>query len=116
MEAKKRLYIVSFGNSREYRVEFDDVDNRDAFHHTNPLKGIETEIAARLEKEFPGQALGYFETPKVTEVDYADRDKYASYPELTPEAVKDIEEVLKKEIEVRAQDREDNLDAPYSNI
>lgn len=116
MDAKRRLYIVSFGNSREYRVEFEDVENRDAFHHTNPLKGVEAEIKARLEKEFPGESLGYFETPKVTEVDYADRDKYASYPELTPAAVAEIEGVLKKEIEVRAQDHEDNLDAPYSNI
>ena len=34
MEAMKRLYIVSFGDSRKYRVEFEDVANVDPFHHT----------------------------------------------------------------------------------
>ena len=57
MEAKKRIYIVSFGDSDRYRVEFEDVANVDPYHHTNPMKGDEAEITSYLKKLFPREAL-----------------------------------------------------------
>lgn len=116
MEAKERLYIVSFGDSRKYKVEFKDVDNVDNYHHTDPLKIIEQEISEYLQKEFPGQSLAYFTTPKITEVKWSDREKYADYPELDRVEVEKIKSVLKREIEMR-QDL-DRLDrnAPFDQI
>lgn len=116
MEAKKRIYIVSFGDSDRYRVEFEDVANVDPYHHTNPLKGVESEITKYLNKLFPGEALAYYDTPKIEEVYWKDREKYADIPLLDEAAVKKIETGLKVEVENR--NFQDMLDsnAPYANI
>lgn len=116
MEAKKRLYIVSFGDSKKYRVEFEDVENTDSFHHTNPLTDVEAEIKVYLDKLFPGEALAYFATPKITEVYWDDRAKYESYPELDAAAVKDIEAELKVEVENRNDQNSLDRNAPFAEI
>lgn len=116
MEAKRRLYIVCFGNSRKYRVEFEDKANVDSFHHTDPLAKVKAKIANDLDKIFPGEPLAYYETPKITEVSYDDKDEYESYPVLDEDAVKDIEKELRKEI----QDRNDldllDRNAPFNDV
>lgn len=114
MEAKKRLYIVSFGDSDKYRVEFDDVDNVDPFHHTNPLAHAEHEIEDYLNRMFPDEPLAYFETPKVTEVRWEDRAKYASYPVLDEEAVKKIESTLRTGVENMEDQKTLNNNGPHS--
>lgn len=116
MEAMKRLYIVSFGDSRKYRVEFEDVANVDPFHHTNPLASVEADISEYLEGFFPGESLAYFDTPKVTEVYWKDRAEYESYPVLDAAAVKDIEAELRKEVENREDQQRLDCNAPYAEI
>ncbi len=116
MEIKKRIYIVSFGDSNRYRVEFDDVANVDAYHHTNPLKGVETEITEYLSKIFPGEPLAYYETPKIEEVYWSDREKYADIPVLDEAAVKQIESQLKTEVENRNDQNMLDSNAPYANV
>lgn len=116
MEAKKRLYIVSFGDSDKYRVEFEDVANIDPFHHTNPLREVEAEIESYLSHLFPGQSLAYYDTPKVTEINWEDREKYSSYPVLDENAVRKIETVLKTEVENRGYQNMLDSDAPYSDV
>lgn len=116
METKKKLYLVMFGDSREYRVEFEDVKNVDPFHHTNPLEGVEKELTDYLRGEFPEESLAYYVTPKVTEIEWDEHDKYADYPVLDDKAVEEIKEVLKRGVEVMEQNKEENSDAPYSNI
>lgn len=116
MEAKKRLYIVSFGDSNKYRVEFEDVANVDPFHHTNPLCKVEAEIEEYLGKLFPGEPLAYYETPKVTEVNWDDRAEYESYPVLDDTAVKEIEAVLKKGVENMESQKVLDNNAPYADV
>ncbi len=116
MEAKKRLYIVSFGDSKKYRVEFEDVANVDPFHHTNPLEAVESDIKGYLENLFPGEALAYFETPKITEVYWKDRAEYESYPVLDATAIKAIEAELKVEVENRDDQNRLDCNAPYAEI
>lgn len=116
MEAKKRLYIVSFGDSKKYRVEFEDVANVDPFHHTNPLESIESDIKGYLEGLFPGEALAYFETPKITEVYWKDRAEYESYPVLDATAIKAIEAELKVEVENRDDQNRLDCNAPYAEV
>lgn len=116
MEGKKRIYIVSFGDSYHYRVEFEDVANVDPFHHTNPLAGTEEEIKNYLERLFPGEPLAYYETPKIEEVNWEDREKVAKFPVLDDKAVKDIEALLKREVENRADQKTLDMDAPFANI
>lgn len=114
MEAKKRLYIVSFGDSKKYRVEFEDVANVDPFHHTNPLEEVESDIKEYLENLFPAEALAYFETPKITEVYWKDRAEYESYPVLDAMAIKDIEAELKVEVENRNDQDVLDCNAPFA--
>lgn len=112
----KRLYIVSFGDSNQYRVEFDDVANVDPFHHTNPLERIEAEIETYLEGLFPGKPLAYYITPKVIEVNWEDRDKYVSYPVLDDKAVKEIEAVLRTGVENMESQNTLDINAPYAEV
>lgn len=113
----RRLYIVSFGNSRQYRIEFDDVKNEaDQFHHTNPLEEAEKEIAAYLKEKFPNQPVAYFSTPKVVEVPVGHRDQFMHYPLFTAEAVGQIEKELFREVQVTEAMDKESSDAPYSDI
>lgn len=116
MESKKRLYIVSFGESDEYRLEFDDVANTDAFHHTNPLNNLETELSDYLSSEFPGKTFTFLTTPKVTEVSYDNIEKYKSYPILDAKAIEEIKKVIFNEAEMKMNDAELNLNAPFAEV
>lgn len=105
---KKKLYIVSFGDSRQYRMEAEEVGT--------PLLEIENKLNTMLQTKFPGDTFAYFTTPKVVEISWEHRDRYAEYPELDGKAVADIEEVLVKEVEERNALRELDSDAPYADI
>lgn len=115
-DMKHRVYIVSFGDSDKYVVEFDDKDNVDPYHHTNPLTGVEKELKDYLDSLFPGQPTAYFTTPKVIEVDRDHKDKYEGYPPLDAKAVEEIKAVLKRGMEMREEDQELNSDAPFARI
>ena len=116
MESTKRLFIVSFGNSRDYRYEVEDSYREDDLRHGNPLESVEEQVKEYLANKFPDQPLAYYRTPKVTEVRWDDREKYADYPELNSEALADIEKELVREIKVRDDGAELDSDAPYSDI
>ncbi len=118
MENKKKLYIVSFGDSRKYRLPFTEKDFSDGLHHAdmNPLFPIENEIRAYLDELFPGENLAFYTSAKVTEVEWDHRDKYESYPLLDQEAVSAIKQELAKEVRDMMATQELNSDAPYSNI
>lgn len=97
-------------------MEFKDVANVDPYHHTNPLEEVEKEIKDFLEKEFPGEALAYYSTPKITEVDPSRPDEYEKYPVLDKIEVEKIKTELKRQVEVRNDDNTLDSDAPFSNI
>lgn len=113
---KYRIYLVSFVNSRQYRLEFKDVVNPYNFKHYNPLAEVEQQISEYLTINFPDCSLAYYETPRVEEVEWKDRTNYETYPPLDQTAVKEIEEVLKNEIENHANQKKLDLNAPYAEI
>lgn len=112
----KRLYIVSFGDSRKYRYEYTDTTAGSSMDHADPLKRVEDELKQYLEKEFPGEALAYYSTPKITEVNYKDLEKFADYPTLDRVELEKIKTDLKRQVEVRNQDKDMDSDAPFSNV
>lgn len=112
---KKRLFIVSFGNSREYRHEVIDPGDSATLLHKNPLEEVETRIKEYLSLKFPGQSLAYFESAKATEVDPND-ERYADYPVLDEEGIEAIEKELVTEVEMRGAERMLDRDAPYSDV
>lgn len=115
-DCKHRMYIVSFGDSDKYKVEFEDKDNVDPYHHTNPLDHIEKELKDYLDKLFPGQPNAFLTTPKVTEVECDHKDQYAQYKPLDASAVEEIKKILKRGMEMRDADRDLDSNAPYAQI
>lgn len=107
METPKKLYIVAFGDSRQYRLEH-------AEDEPSVLAAVERQLNDYLRERFPGDTFAYFTTPKVTEIDWEHRDRYADYPELDDKAVAEIKDVLVKEVEDRASLQQLDSDAPYA--
>ncbi|MDE5808602.1 MAG: hypothetical protein K2H76_10840 [Muribaculaceae bacterium] len=94
-----KTYIVSLGDSQKYRVKGAD------------LKKYSEELKEYLSTQFAGEAIKYYDTANVEESD--DPEKY---PELTRIEFEKIKADLKRQIEVRDDDKELNLDAPFSDV
>lgn len=112
---EKKLYIVRFGESAKYRMEYDVPEGTDPLHKPNPFAKIEKELTDYLYKQLPeAEDLAYFTSAKATEVYEDHREKYASYPLLDEKAIETIKKELLKEAQVRMANREENLNAPFS--
>ncbi len=94
-----KTYIVSLGDSRKYRVKGEE------------LKKYSEELKTYLSTQFAGEAIKYYDAANVEESD--DPEKY---PELTHVEFEKIKTDLKRQIEVRNEDKEMNSDAPYSDV
>lgn len=118
MEDKKKLYIVSFGDSDKYRMLFTEQPSADGLHHSGmtPLAEIERKLNDYLTEKFSEGNYAYYTSPRVTEIEWEHRDQYEDYPMLDEEAVKVIEDVLALEVKVMLDNEELNQDAPYSNV
>lgn len=99
METVKHLYIVSFGNSDQYRLETEEPLGTPLHSRHDRLDQIEEKVKTFLEKKFPGKPLAFFFTPRVEEVEWSHRDKYMAYPLLDDAGLDKIEMVLVKEVE-----------------
>ncbi len=115
MESTNRLFIVSFGDSRQYRMEYADARDPHALVHSAPFTEIENELNSYLKEKFPDETFAYYTSPKVTEVEWSHRDQYESYPVLDAKAIDDIKKLLVKEIEDMNDNRVLNDNAPYAN-
>ena len=118
MENNTKLYIVSFGDSRKYRLSFVEKEAADGLHHSDlsPLASIEKELNDYLATLFPDGNFAYFTSPRVTEVEWEHRDRYKDYPLLDADAVEEIKGVLAKEVRDMEANRVLNSDAPYSDV
>lgn len=111
---EKRLYIISFGESRKYRLLVDSAATEGAAKKGSPLVYYEKVLNDFLAEQFPGDTYTYFTTPKVEEVYAAHLDQYADYPEFTDAALEEVKEELVREINVMNADRALNSDAPWT--
>lgn len=115
MENTKHLYIVSFGDSKQYRISCEE-GCLDGSSKDTALVRLENDLNEYLKQEFPGGTFAYFTTPKVTEISLEHESQFATYPELTDEAVEDIKKVLKREVAVMDADKALNDNAPWANV
>ncbi len=113
METKTRMFIISFGESRKYKVT---VSNKDGSREFAPVVRAEKVLNAYLAKKFPGNAFAYFTTPRMTEVDPAHADKYATYPDFDSAALEEIKAELVREIQVMEHDKHLDRDAPWASV
>lgn len=111
-----KLYIVSFGDSDKYRYEYKEEASADPLKRVDPLAGVEKELHDYLAGLFPGRTFAYLVTPRITEVSWDHRAEYADYPVLDAKAIEQIKDVLAREVRERADLRELNDDAPFSQV
>ncbi len=110
MENKSRLYLVSFGNSRKYKVETPDGSYA-------KINEVRDEIEKFLKEEFPSDGgLKYYREPHVVDVPADEAEKYTDYPELNAEAVAQIKETLCTEVKNMADQEQLDSNAPFNSV
>lgn len=113
---KKRMFIVSFGNSRHYKVEYTPKAGDSKSAAMEPMVKYENELNSYLAEKYPGDSFAYYTTPRITEVDPKRADEFRNYPNLDQAAVDDIKRELNREVEVMNDARmRDNNDG-WGNI
>lgn len=114
---KKKLYIVSFGDSRKYRMWYEVPEGVDSLHKPDPFSAISERLKEKIHAECSEAGnLAYFVAPRATEIEPSHESKYASYPELNDEALAEIEKEVLKEVRERNAVKELNSDAPFSDV
>lgn len=102
---KKALYIVSFGDSSNYRLTADQ----------DSLDKLEGDIKSYLEEKYPElSALKFYDKMTLKKVEEKDASKYAGYPEFNAESIKDIEKTLSTEVDDAADVSKLNSNAPWN--
>lgn len=114
-DSVKKLYIVSFGDTRKYRYSCTVKKGSDAMHHDAPFAKLEKELNDYLKSQFPNQTFAYYTCAKVTEVDPSHEAKYADYPPLDADAVENIKKELVREIREEDATKMLNDNAPFAD-
>lgn len=110
-----RLYIVSFGDSAEYRMEY--AGTKEEFENSPRIKDLEKELAAYLKSKVAvGSHADTYATAKIKEVEAKDAAKYAGYPDFNDASVAKIKEVLLEEVQNMLHQKSIDRNAPYANI
>lgn len=115
MEVHNRLYLVSFGDSRQYRFEA-PAETGDSRNRKSPFLDIEKELNDYLSSIYPGETFAFFTSPKVVELAPEHRAEFEKYPPLDADALKEIEAVLKTEVANRADQQMLDSDAPFNTV
>lgn len=105
----RRMFIISFGDSRKYKVIVDAAGRESALA---PFVRTEKELNSFLAHEFPGETFAYYTTPRLTEVNPAHADRYASYPDFDDKAVAEVKAELMREVKVMNENRKLDADDP----
>lgn len=115
MSNENRLYIVSFGDSRQYKLR---LPGNDAARGSNAQKfvNVENELNAYLKSLFPEETFAYFTTAKVEEVPAGKEEEYASYPSLDDKAIAEIKENLRREVTNMNFQKQLDSDAPFNDV
>lgn len=78
---KKKLYIVSFGDSDQYKYRVGIPDSEISASHSDPVEKITAQLTERLKAALPdAKNLKEIVSPKVTEVSPEDIGRFAAYP------------------------------------
>lgn len=106
---EKQMYIVSFGDSEQYKLVIPGDE-----HRPHEIKHIEDGILKYLDIKYPSSSTKYYATAKVERISPEEYYKYESYPVLDADAIAQIKKVLSTGIEV--QDDTERLDSNDANF
>ena len=104
----KRTYIVSFGDSTRYRVNFDGT--KEEFEVSDKLREIKTRVNDYLKEKFP--TGGYADVVKISVADDDGRD----FPDLDKVGLDDLLKSVTTQVEVMREGFELNNNAPFDKI
>ncbi len=108
MENKKE-YIISFGDSNEYRISVAAGSDR--------LEDIKEKISETLADKFPTlNKAQLYDKMNVKEVETSDAANYAAIPEFDADAATRFIKVLSADTNDYEDTKSLNTDAPWSNI
>lgn len=106
------LYIVSYGDSRQYRVRFEGTKEQLAAQPF--MKELEREMQKYIESAVAeGSHAARFTVPEIREVAGGRESEYDAYPELDINSAKEIESILLTEVKDMESVKKLNLNAPY---
>lgn len=98
MKNDTRLYIISFGDSKQYRMYYGG-NSASSPVRTTRLTDVERELNAYLRHAFPTISGTFFYTsPKVSQVPSGSENRYAEYPMLDSSAIPALKELLATEM------------------
>lgn len=115
MENKEKLYIISFGNSSQYRMMYDG--SKEQLEKSTRMSAIKNELIEFIKDKVPmGSHAERYATPEIHEVENRDAAKYADYIDFDSVAVEDIKKTLLRDVENMLEQKQMDSNAPYGNI
>lgn len=107
----EKYCIVSFGNSRKYRISIPKGDAK------RDLASLKDEVKEYLKGKFPQiEALSFYDKLTVAPVPENSDEDYSRFPELNKQSLAEIESVLSTEVEDAESLEELNSNAPWNSI
>lgn len=110
MENNRKFYIVSFSDSKKYKLTVPADGN------LSMLSDIESKLNTYLKSLYPDETFAYYTTPRLTEISWEHRNRYASYPELNLDALGAIKAELRREVKIENELHQENCNAPYASV
>lgn len=115
MEIAKRLYIVSFGDSAKYRVEYPGT--KEDLENSSELKNVEDTLVEYIKDKLPVcKHIKRLITPAVHEVEPEDADRYNDYLELNAESIEHLKKLVLTEAHNYQDQKQMDSNAPFDNI
>lgn len=115
METNRRIYLVRFGNSAEYRVDFPG--SKEELEASSKLKELEASLAEYIRSKLPVcNHIKRLTTPVVREVEAENSGKYSDYPELDEKAVEALKDVVLTEARNYQDQKELDRNAPFADV
>lgn len=115
MENKEKLYIISFGNSSQYRMMYDG--SKEQLEKSPRMSALKNELIEFIKDKVPmGSHAERYATLEIHEVENRDAAKYADYIDFDSVAVEDIKKTLLRDVENMLEQKQMDSNAPYGNI
>lgn len=106
----KSMYIVSFGNSKKFRLYLPDGEKPDTSKCEEHIKDL-------LKQKFPQMpAPDFFSAATLEYIPHEDENKYTDYQELNSDSITQIMQTLEREVDDAESLHRLNSNAPWGGI
>lgn len=114
MENKENLFIISFGNSTQYRMMYGG--SKEDLEKSPRMSALKNELVDFIKDKVPmGSHAERYATPEIHEVESCDAGKYAQYEDFNSVAVGDIKKALLTDVVNMLDQKQMDSNAPYGS-